>query len=215
VLVVDDHASFAEALAIAMETQDDLECVGTAHDVEQALALVEERSPEVVLMDVNLPGADGVDGTRRIKALRPETRVLILTSFARPEVLARAATAGAAGFLPKESGFADVLSSIRASGEDQMIVDRVTLEAMLERVSVESSGGGAAPSRPRLTAREYEVLRRLGEGLDPQAIARELSISVHTCRGHVKSVLQKLGAHSQLEAVVMATRQGILEAPRP
>lgn len=211
VLIVDDHLAFAEAVAIAVDLQADLECVGATPTVEEALRLVEDRKPDVVLMDVYLPGVDGIEGTRRIKEASPATRVLILTGYTELDILTQAATAGASGFLPKESSLQEVVDAIRVPVDDKIVVDSSTLAALIERLrDTERASALQARDASRLTRRELEVLGLMREGLDPQTIASRLGISVHTCRGHVKSVLLKLGAHSQLEAVVIAAREGLL-----
>jgi DNA-binding NarL/FixJ family response regulator len=211
VLIVDDHLAFAEAVAIAIDLQGDLECVGATPNIEEALRLVRDRSPDVVLMDVYLPGIDGIEGTRRIKATNPATRVLIITGHTELDILTQAATAGASGFLPKESSLQEVVDAIRVPIDDKIVVDSSTLAALIERLrDTERASAKQARDTARLTRRELEVLVLMREGLDPQTIASRLGISVHTCRGHVKSVLLKLGAHSQLEAVVIAAREGLL-----
>lgn len=211
VLVVDDHRAFSEALAMAIDLQDDIECVGVASTVSEALELVVERAPDVVLMDVYLPDIDGIEGTGRVKALRPETRVLVLTAHTNAETMARAASAGASGFLPKESPIAEILRAIATASEGGMLVDHSTLAVVLERLR-ESERKPPEPGArfPEITQREREVLGLMGEGLDPQGIAKRLGMSIHTSRGHVKSILRKLEVHSQLEAVVTAVRQGLL-----
>lgn len=214
VLVVDDHIAFSEAIGTAIDLQHDLVCVGVAATAEAALELVGEQSPDVVLMDVHLPDLDGIEATARVKALRPEARVVVLTSETSSGVAARAAIAGASGFLLKTSPIADVLAAVRTAGEGGMLVDPSTLAAVLQGVR---ASPGPQPRRAApigLTPRELEVLRLLGQGLDTRAIAKRLGISLHTCRGHVKSILSELGVHSQLEAVVSAVREGLIPALR-
>lgn len=206
VLVVDDHTAFSEALAMAIDLQDDLEAVGSVSSVAAALDVVAERTPDVVLMDVNLPDTNGIDGTSRVKALRPETRVLVLTAHTSAEVMAQAAAAGASGFLPKETPVADILQAIRAASEGGMLVDHSTLLAVIERLR----GSERRESLPQMTPREREVLALMSEGLDARAIAKRLGITLNTCRGYVKNILAKLGVHSQLEAVVKVARSGFL-----
>lgn len=209
VLVVDDHRSVAESLAMAIDLQPDLRCAGIAGTVAEARAMLMTTSPDIVLTDVRLPDGDGVEGARRLLELRPDLRVVILTAHADVEIMARAAASGVAGFLPKESGIAAVLTALRRAGAGEMTVPATVLSAVLDRLK-EARPPRAAPTRGDLTEREREVLLLLSRGLDPQAIARQLGISRHTCRGHVKSILAKLDAHSQLQAVVRATRLGLI-----
>jgi DNA-binding NarL/FixJ family response regulator len=206
VLVVDDQRVVGEALALALAVESDLECVGVVTGVDDALELVVESQPDVVLMDLAMPGVDGIEGTRRVKHARPATAVLVLTGNASPVSLANAAEAGAAGFLQKDASYADILAAIRTPATGQMLVDPATLSALRRRNA--QPAGHDAPSV--LTPRELAVLELMGEGLDPRAIAERLHVSIHTTRGYVKSILSKLGVHSQLEAVVFAAKSGLL-----
>ena len=226
VLVVEDQQVLAAALEIAIGTQPDMDCVGTASTVEDALARAAEHRPDVVLMDIQLPGTDGIEGTRRIKAAYPDVTVLILTAGATAGRLAAAAAAGAGGFLAKNGSFSDILAAIRNPMQGKMVVEGATLKELIKdipgppglrpaqpgltAVPPGAEENGQAPEAPRLTAREQEVLALMGEGLDPSAIAERLVLSVYTARGHVKNVMMKLGAHTQLEAVVLATKSGLL-----
>jgi DNA-binding NarL/FixJ family response regulator len=211
VLIVDDHRSFAEALVIAIDHHDDLLSVGAVASVAEAIACIESAEPNVVLMDVRLPDGDGIEATARILGLRPDTRVLILTGHTDVEVLTRAATAGASGFLPKESSIGAVISAIRTARTGDMLVEGTTLAAILGRVASSTSAAQRAGGEPVvLTPREQDVLLLMGQGMDPHAIAASLGISLHTCRGYQKAIMGKLDAHSQLEVVVVATRRGLL-----
>ncbi|HET9051834.1 MAG TPA: response regulator transcription factor [Candidatus Dormibacteraeota bacterium] len=207
VLVVDDHRIVAEAMAIAIDAQPDMECVGTAGTAAEARRLAASLMPDTVLTDIRLPDGDGLDVAADIRAMRPEVRVLAVTAHTDAGVLARAAAVGVCGFLPKEAGVAEVIRAVRTSRDGGMVVDGSTLTSVLARVRQQHAQQSA---RSPLTPREEEVLRAMGSGLDPQTIAGRLNMSVHTCRGHVKSILGKLGAHSQLEAVVIAVRRGLL-----
>ncbi len=222
VLVVEDQRTLADALELAIGAQPDLECVGAVETVEQALPLA-RTGTDVVLIDVHLPGTDGIAGTSLLKTAAPALRVLILTGDPRPRLLAAAAAAGAAGFLTKDSALPDILAAIRAPATGPLLVAGGTLAALAEVPGDEPLPHGVErPAHPasrqrgrgRCTARELEVLRLLGEGLGPKAIAERLVISPHTARGHVKSVMYKLNTHSQLETVVTAIRQGLLD-PAP
>ncbi|GAA2258616.1 DNA-binding response regulator [Streptomyces ruber] len=217
VLVVEDQRALAGALEIAIGAQPDLACVGAVGTVEEALPLVAAHRPEVVLMDIHLPGVDGVEGTRRIRAGHPRTRVLVLTADTSPALLAGAVSAGAAGFLAKDSPFPSVLAAVRAPAEGTMYVEESAFTALVAAVRAPNGNGPVRArhggDRAGLTERELQVLRLMGEGLGPRAIAERLVVSPHTARGHVKNVIAKLGAHSQLEAVVAATRSGLLQMP--
>lgn len=215
VLVVEDERAFAGALEVAIDVQPDMTCVGAVSTVDEAVQLATAHRPEVVLMDIHLPGVNGVEGTRRIKAQHVDTRVLILTADAAPDLFTEAAAAGAAGFLAKDTAFPQILAAIRAPAEEKMLVEGATLTALLRGLEPGSGPDpGSATNWAGLTTRELEVLELMGDGLDPRSIADRLVVSVHTARGHVKNVMMKVGAHSQLEAVVVATRTGLLPSRR-
>ena len=211
VMIVDDHAAFAGALAIAIDANADLHCVGYAPTIGESLPMLADLDPDVVLMDVRLPDGNGIEAIPQVVAAASRARVLVLTGHTDVELLARAAALGASGFLPKESPVASVLSAIRAAVAGQMLVDGATLASILARLADASHRPPAQVADvPLLTNREADVLGLMGQGLDPHAIAKELGISLNTCRGYQKSLMAKLGAHSQLEAVVIGTRKGLL-----
>lgn len=205
VLVVDDHRVVAETFRMAIDIEDDLECVGLASTVEEAVARVVDLSPDVVLMDVRLPGVDGIEGTRRIKALRPAVRVLIVSAYTGVDVVARAAAAGASGVLTKEGALADMVKALKTAGGSGMIVDSLALDQPVTPGWTKASGAAR-----KLTERETEVLALMSQGQNPKSIATRTGISLDTARGHVRSILAKLDAHSQLEAVVIAAREGLI-----
>ena len=210
VLVVDDHRALAESLALAIDSQPDLECAGTAATAAAARRLAAEEVPDILLIDVQLPDGDGIDVAAGLHVSRPEMRIVVLTGHTDVAVLARAAEAGVCGFLPKESGVTDVLWALGTARSGGMVVDGATLSAVLDRVARLKRSQAPPQVTHDLTEREMEVLHAMGTGMDPQAIAVRLGVSVHTARGHVKNILSKLDCHSQLEAVVMAIRRGML-----
>lgn len=212
VLIVDDHRTFAELMAFSLDAEDDFVCVGRAETVREAVALADALEPDVVVMDYRLPDGDGIGATTRILARHPQMRVLMLTAYAEPEVFARAAAAGVSGFLVKDGALADVLSALRAARCGNVTVTGELLAHLTDRAQSKRGDGNVAPV---LTAREDMVLRLLADGQDVRAIASTLTISVNTCRDHVKRLREKLGAHSQLQAVATAARMGMLTPPGP
>jgi DNA-binding NarL/FixJ family response regulator len=208
ILVVDDHRAVAESIAMAIDLQPDMHCVGIAGTIGEARGVVLNGAPDVMLTDVRLPDGDGLEAASTFLHLRPQLRIVVLTGYADMQVLGRAALIGAHGILPKESGISAVLTALRRAGAGEMSVDKAVLDGLLDRMRPGPAALGA--NRVNLTEREGEVLGLLSEGRDPQTIALHLGISLHTCRGHVKSILAKLEAHSQLEAVVKARRLGIV-----
>lgn len=211
VLVVDDHQTFTDLVRMALDAEPDLECVGTAHTVAVARVLAARHRPDVVLMDVNLKSDDGLDLTAELLAARPELRVVVLTAHGDKRVMKRAAVAGACALLPKDGSLPELLASLRGARAGEFRVHPALLHAL---VVEDPDPGPLAGTGPSLTPRERRVLELLAQGRDVRGIARELAISVHTCRGYVKALLSKLGAHSQLEAVAAARAQGLLDDHR-
>lgn len=203
VLVVDDHRTFGDLIEIALASESDLECVGTATTVCRAQTMVSMLHPDVVVMDVHLGDGDGIAATAELTAGDSCLRVVILTAFVDPTLMRRAAAAGACALLPKDGSLADLLAAVRGARRGQFLVHpRLVADA--------ARGGVPAQRQPELTPRELQVLQMLGAGAGAHVIARELGISLATCRGHVKNVLVKLGAHSQLEAVVIAMQHQMI-----
>jgi DNA-binding NarL/FixJ family response regulator len=209
VLVVDDHQTFAELLAIALGSEPELKFVGHARSSAEAREMVEKLRPDAVLMDVELPDVDGIKTTEHLMIDHPELRVIVLTAHAEPSLVSRAVAAGACGFLPKGGALGDVLQALRTANRGGMVIPAHLLSGALNPAAPR-----AAPAAPvaLLTARERDVLQIMALGRDARAIANELGISLHTCRGYVKSILAKLDAHSQLEAVMKAIRTGLLDS---
>lgn len=214
VLVVDDHQTVADLLAVALRHETDIECVGRAATAADGVAQVDALRPDVVLMDLGLPDMDGLQATTAITAAHPDIRIILLTAATDPRLVARAAAAGACAFVPKSAGLEALLHAIRGARRGAMVVDATVLTALAAMADATSRTLTVQQRRTAaLTAREREVLSLLGAGLDVRRAAVRLGISQNTCRGHVKSVLAKLGCHSQLEAVVVATRVGLLDLP--
>lgn len=223
ILVVDDHRTFAELLTMGLDSQPDLTCVGHAQSSDEAFRLVREVRPDLVIMDLQLGQEDGVAVTRQLLQEFPGLAVVVLTAHADTRHLARAAAAGACAFVSKTGALEEILATVRAARPGQLLLDPDLLSALAAPGRGEAAGAGMdgeEPSAARhvpvvdVTPRERQVLELLGQGLDARVIARTLGISLHTSRGHVKSLLAKLHAHSQLEAVVNATRAGLLPDPR-
>jgi DNA-binding NarL/FixJ family response regulator len=213
VLIVEDHQTFAEALTLALEARPEIRCEGIAATVDEALDRLERRGADVVVMDVALPGLDGIEGTARVRASHPQTRVVVVTGHVDSAVLAAAVEAGASAFLPKDGPLSDLVEAILSPpGSGLMIGARTPLSVISEAMRPREPGGREDSMRV-LTPREVQVLTLLGQGLSPAAVAERLGITMHTCRGHIKSVLAKLEAHSQLEAVVLAWQRGLIRRP--
>jgi len=208
VLVVDDHPSFAELLAGALQAAG-MAVVGTAHSAAQAVAMAEDLQPDVVVMDIQMPRHDGLSATRRVREVAPLAVVAAVSDHRDPEWVVRATQAGACAFIPKDCPLAEMLDVLARVRAGQMLIAPTTF------ATAPTDGTRPAPVREvhsPLTRREREVLECLGSGMQVKAIARVLGISLETCRGYVKSLHAKIGARSQLEAVVKAQQLGLLPA---
>lgn len=205
VLVVDDHQMFAQGIVKALEGEPGFEVVGIAGSVEEARSAARMRRPDVVLMDFELPDGDGAKATELIKTDRPETRVVMLTSYTDESVLVAAIEAGCSGYVTKHKAVEEVVAAVRAAFAGEALISPSMLARLLPKLRRSYRGLGSD-----LTPRELEVLRFLAEGLSNQTIAERLVISLHTVRNHVQNILTKLQAHSKLEAVAIAAREGII-----
>lgn len=202
VVIVDDHRVLAELLTAALSMSDDvavLESVGTAKD---AIARVRALQPDIVILDYDLPDCDGVSAVSAIKDACTTCRVLMLTSYTSPAILSDAFDAGCDGFVTKRSGASEILSAVLAVASDE-----TPLSADMVHSLIRGEVGGLGSD---LTQREMDILRSASLGHSNKEIAIELYLSVNTVRNHMQHVLNKLGAHSKLEATAIAVRAGIL-----
>jgi DNA-binding NarL/FixJ family response regulator len=206
VLVVDDHQMFAASLAHALQSEPDLRVVGQATSISEAQKLVAATAPDVVLLDHRLPDGDGVSAIAGLHGIRPSAQIVVLTATTSDRVLVAAMEAGAAGFIAKTQRLDDVIDGVRAAAQGESVVSAKLLTRLLPRLHRQGGGGGAD-----LTEREREILDLLATGLSNADIARQLTISVHTVRNHVANLSAKLGAHSKLEVLSIAVREGLVD----
>jgi DNA-binding NarL/FixJ family response regulator len=207
VLIVEDHRMFSEALRGALDEEDDLAVTATAETSGAALEAAIATTPDVVLMDYRLPDGDGVDTARRIKAVLPDTRVIMLTAASDDTILREAIQAGCSGYLTKDHTVEELVLAVRAAVNGEETITPALLSRLIDRLGDRTRPGSD------LTGRELEVLRLLAQGLSNHAIATGLGIRLATVRNHVQSVIEKLHAHSKLEAVATAMRAGIIRPP--
>jgi NarL family two-component system response regulator LiaR len=208
VMIVDDHEMVRQGAAGYLEAQPDLTVVAQAESGEQALRLVQEHVPDVVLMDLVMPGIDGVETTRRIKDISPRTHIIVLTSYHQDEFIFPALQAGAISYLLKDVKAADLVDAIRrAAAGEATLHPRVAARLVKEFQSEDLT---TASPFALLTDREMEVLKLIARGLTNAMIADELVISLGTVKGHVSNILGKLHLADRTQAAVYAWQQGIV-----
>ncbi|GHJ47212.1 DNA-binding response regulator [Catellatospora sp. TT07R-123] len=213
VLLVDDQPLIRAGLRVLMADSPDLEVIGEAGSGAQAVAQVAEARPDVVVMDIRMPGMDGIEATRIITSGADAPQVLILTTFDDDEYVYGALRAGASGFLVKDMSLEDILDAVRVvAAGDGLIAPGVTRRLIAE------FAGRPEPARPPrtvegVTDREREVLTLVGRGLNNAEIAAELFISVATAKAHVARLLAKLTARDRIQLVIIAYEQGLVQPP--
>ena len=215
VAIADDHAVVRQGLRTFLELQDDMEVVGEADDGEAAVALVQETEPDVVLLDLVMPRVDGIEATRRIRERSPQTRVLVLTSFADDHTVLPAVRAGAAGYLLKDVQPPDLARAIRTVHAGEALLAPSVATMLVEQLAAEDGPDGVAAATARaehahLTPRELEVLAELVRGRANKAIAFELGVSERTVKTHVSNILGKLGFTDRTQAAVYAVEHGFV-----
>jgi two-component system, NarL family, response regulator LiaR len=205
VLLVDDHTVVRRGLRLVFELEDDLEVVGEAADGREALAQVAALRPDVVVMDLLMPGMNGVEATRAIRAAHPEVEVVALTSVLEDRMVVDAVEAGAAGYLLKETRPDELFEAVRAAARGEVRLDPRAQQRLMRELR-----RPAAPvdARASLTEREAEVLQRLAQGATNKAIAQSLGVGEATVKSHVSSLLAKLGLKSRTQAALHALREG-------
>ena len=215
VLIVDAQALVRSGFRMILESRDDLEVVGEAGDGEQAIRLAGQTRPDVVLMDVRMPGLDGVAATARLTAVADPPKVIILTTYDLEEPLYAALRAGASGFLLKDVRPADLVEAIRVvAGGDALLAPTATRRLLDRFLVTDVTPAARSGSLDRLTEREREVLTLLARGASNAEIADRLTVAEATVKTHVSAVLRKLEVRDRVQAVVLAYDLGLVR-PRP
>ena len=202
IMIVDDHPFFREGVKFYLGSIDGFELVATAGGGEQALAMLAEANPDLVLMDLQMPGLDGISTTRRMLELKPDLRILILTSFVSSEKLQEALVAGAAGYCLKDAPPGELAAAVRAVAEGGTYLGRGITPASLGTQRMPGTQDSARIGS--LTQREVEVLGLIAQGMSNQEIADTLFVSEKTVKTHVANVLQKLDVKSRTQAALLA-----------
>lgn len=209
VLIVDDHAMVREGIAGFLKTQPDIEIVGQADSGAAALALVEQHAPDVVLMDLVIPGMDGVTITEHLKQISPRSQVVILTSFHTDEHIFPAIQAGALSYVLKDIGPLELVETIRAAARGDATLHPDVARRLMQQVRQAQTSD--TPAQVGLTEREHEILLLIAQGLSNADIAEQLVISHTTVKGHVSNILSKLDVADRTQAAIYAWRLGLIK----
>jgi DNA-binding NarL/FixJ family response regulator len=212
VLLVDDHAVVREGLRNFLALQDGLEIVGEAGDGNEAIEQAQLLEPDVILMDLVMPGLDGIGAMRQLRVRSPASRVIVLTSFLEDERVLPAIQAGAAGYLLKNVAPAELARAIRAAHAGEAIIDPTAAARLVHAIADDARPRIEQPER--LTRRERDVLELIARGRSNKRIALELGISEKTVKTHVGHLLAKLGVTDRTQAALMAVEEGLV-GPRP
>jgi two-component system, NarL family, response regulator LiaR len=207
VLIVDDHQVVRLGLQTFLAHQPDIAVIGEASSGEEALRLAAEQVPDVVLMDLIMPGMDGVETTRNLKQISPGSQVVILTSYHEDEHIFPAIRAGALSYLLKDVGTADLADAVRKAARGEAVMHPNVAARVMQELRERSQPGALTPSM--LSERELEVLRNIAAGYSNAEIAEHLVISEHTVKRHVSNILSKLHLADRTQAAVYAWREGM------
>lgn len=214
VVLVDDHAMLRDGLRNILQMEPEIQVVGEAADGETAVRLAESLQPDVVVMDIRLPGIDGIEATRRVKQASPGTAVIVLTMHDADEFLFAAIREGAAGYLLKSLPSAEVVKAVRAAANGESLLHPAMARKLMEGYANLSRRGeepaAAGPDENALTARESEVLALLVQGASNREIAQQLFLSDKTVKQHVTKILRKMGVRSRSQAIIHAVKSGLV-----
>ena len=214
VMIVDDHEVVRLGLKAALAPEEDMEVVGDLGSAEVALREAEIQRPDVVLMDVRMPGMDGIQACRALRESMPESRVVMLTSYSDESAVLASIMAGASGYLLKNTGRADLLNTVRAAARGESLLDPEVTNPVLDRLR-KLTVSEQAREVESLSEREREVLSLVAQGLTNREIAAKLVISANTARNHVSRILEKLDLTRRSEAATFAAQHGLLEKEKP
>lgn len=211
ILVVDDHPVVRNGLVAMLGTQSDFEVVGEAESGVEALEIVKNIHPNVILLDLEMPELDGVDTLKQLRGDHPDVKVIVFTAFDTDERIVSAVQAGAKGYLLKGSPRDQIFRAVRVVSEGGSTLEPIVASKLLSHIAGEESAGLGQGLRDPLTTREVEVLELLAQGKTNKVIAETLVITERTAKFHVSSILSKLGANNRTEAVTLAAQFGLIE----
>ena len=207
VMIVDDHPVTRDGLRTALGVAEDVEVVGEASSGEEAVERVQEVSPDVIFMDVRMPGMNGIQATKQIRERRPNTKVILFTIDESRASVADAIQAGVSGYLLKDAGIGELVNAARQAMQGKAVIHPSLTQAFIEEVQLVERRTAEAPLSPR----EVEILQKVAYGSTTKEVADELGISFHTVKTHLERIFEKLGANDRAQAVAIAIRQGLVD----
>ena len=207
VLIVDDHPVTRDGLKTAFGITDEIDVVGEAGSGEEAIKLAQELSPDVIFMDVRMPGMNGIQATRIIRERRPDTKVILFTIDESRASVAEAIQAGVSGDLLKDAGVTELVNAAKQAMAGKAVIHPTLTQAFIEEVQLVDRKPSEAPLSPR----EVEILQKVAYGATTKEVADQLGISFHTVKTHLERIFEKLGANDRAQAVAIAIRQGLVE----
>ena len=210
VLIADDHLLVRQGLRMILDTEEDFEVVGDAGDGAEAITIAEELRPDVVLMDLRMPGMGGLEAIEQLQTQRPEIAVVILTTYNEDELMIRGLRAGARGFLLKDTNRRLLFSTIRSAARGETLLQPEILARVLAHTEAPTKASSTLTGNPDLTEREHEVLSAVSRGDRSKEIAYRLGVTERTVKAHLTNIYSKLGVDSRAAAVSVALQRGIL-----
>jgi DNA-binding NarL/FixJ family response regulator len=211
ILIADDHVLVREGIRALLSLSDDLEVVGDASDGQEAVEATRRLDPDVVLMDINMPGLGGLEATLAIRRENQRAKILVLTQYDDREYVARFLKSGAAGYILKRAAGAELVSAVRAVYRGGLVVDPALARGLLDATAKPAAAGDGDTRYASLTDREKQVLKLVAEGNSNKEVAQVLGISVKTAMSHREHVMDKLDIHNRTELVKFALRQGVIK----
>ncbi len=207
ILIVDDHPVTREGLTAALEVTEEVVVIGEASSGEEAIEKVAQERPDVVFMDVRMPGMSGIEATKAIRSASPDTRVILLTVDESRASISEAIQAGVSGYLLKDASPDELVNAARLAVEGKAVIHPTLTRAFIEEVQLAEK----QPETAALSKREKEILQKVAYGATTKEVAKDLGISPHTVKTHLERIFEKLGANDRAQAVAIAIRSGVVE----